>query len=296
MTESEAVHILKSVLTELKIKRGDLVYLGIDMGGIPLPTYPAELNSNAIREREKKWCEFLLHALLDYLGPEGTVLAPAFTYSCSAPGSMFILEETPAEVGPFTSFLSVHPLAHRSKHPLFSVAGIGTLAQEILEETGKSAFGATSVFGKLNDFECKFLCLGTSIGKSLTYIHHLEQTYGCNGRYNKVFHTKVICDSREVPGPWLAYVSYHSIVHAPQCNTIENQLRKSGVLYEAEFNSHPYQSVNISNVNKIGYSMLEANQCSFRSYDIEVILDEAETKKSPLSGPVAKLSLFSSNE
>jgi len=295
MTEAEAAQSLKSILNALKIERGDLVYLGTDMGGIPLPTYPADLTRDAIRERETKWCEFLLHTLIEYLGPEGTILAPAFTYSCSAPGSVFIVDETPAEMGPFTSYLSVHPLARRSNHPLFSVSGIGSLAQEILEKAGKSAFGATSVFGKLNDYDSKFLCLGTSIGRSLTYIHHLEQTYGCNGRYNKMFHTKVIRDSIEVPGPWLAYVCYRSIVHAPQCKTIENQLRDSGVLNEAKFESHPYQSINISDVNKIGYSMLEANQCSFRSCDIEVILDETETKKSPMSGPIARLSLSRSN-
>jgi len=296
MTEVEAEQKLHSILDTLDIHRGDLVYLGVDMGGVILPAYPAELNGQAIRGREKGWCEFLLSSLITYLGPEGTILAPAFTYSCSAPGSIFIVEDTPAEVGPFTSFLSLHPLARRSSHPLFSVSGIGPLTQKILDDTGKAAFGARSVFGRLNDYDCKFLCLGTSIGTSLTYIHHLEQTYGCNGRYNKMFHTKVMRNLEEVPGPWLAYVGYHSIVHAPQCETIEKQLRQAGVLKETYFKSRPYQSVNIRDVNQVGYSMLEANQCAFRAYDTEVILDETEMKKAPLSGPMVKLNLFSSNE
>ena len=59
MTEAEAAQSLKSILNALKIERGDLVYLGTDMGGIPLPTYPADLTRDAIRERETKWCEFL---------------------------------------------------------------------------------------------------------------------------------------------------------------------------------------------------------------------------------------------
>lgn len=291
MNEAETKKILISILTRLDIQRGDTVYLGTDMSGLPLPNYPAKLNKKEFKEREKRWCEFLLQVLLDYLGPKGTLLAPAFTYSCSAPGSIFTVETTPAEVGPFTRYLSIHPLAHRSIHPLFSISGIGYSAKEILENTGKSAFGAKSVFGKLNLFNCKFLCIGTSIANSLTYIHHLEQTYGCNGRYNKVFHTKVMKNSTEIPGPWLAYVAYRSINHAPQCDTIENQLRKEGKLNEVEYESHPFQSAKIEDVNTIGYNMLEENQCSFRTFDIEVVLDETESSKFQSSKSVTTLEL-----
>lgn len=291
MDETEAAQQITNILSALEIRRGDLVYLGADMSGIPLPSYPAKLNREAFRERENRWSEFLLQTLLGYLGPEGTLMAPGFTYSCSAQGSIFVVEETPAEVGPFTSYLSTHPMAHRSHHPLFSVTGIGRLAREILESAGKAAFGARSPFEKLNGYDCKFLCIGTSISQSLTYIHHLEQSYGCNGRYNKVFHTKVMKGAVEVPGPWLAYVCYHSIKHAPQCITIENQLREGGLLNETTYNSFPFQSAKISDVNKVGYDMLEANQCAFRSYDIEVVLDEAETAKTQSSEPVVKLKI-----
>ena len=58
MTEAEAQKTLKSTLTALEIEPGDLIYLGTDMSGIPLPAYPANLTREAIRERETKWCEF----------------------------------------------------------------------------------------------------------------------------------------------------------------------------------------------------------------------------------------------
>ena len=42
MTEAEATAELKSILEALEIRTGDLVYLGVDMGNLPLPDYPVE--------------------------------------------------------------------------------------------------------------------------------------------------------------------------------------------------------------------------------------------------------------
>ena len=123
---------------------------------------------------------------MEILGPEGTLLVGTFTYTCSQSSFPFILEESPSEIGPFTDWLRQQPDAVRSLHPIFSLAGVGVHASEILSQTGGSAFGPYSPFGRLANYKARFVNLGIPFSQSLTYVHHLEQCYGCNHRYNKV--------------------------------------------------------------------------------------------------------------
>jgi aminoglycoside N3'-acetyltransferase len=284
LTEAEAAQALKDLLGNLGVGRGDLVYLGVDMGRLPLPDYPADLSRASIQQREQKWCAFVLRVITDFLGPSGTILGPTFTYSCSKTGSRFVVEETPSEAGPFTEHLRRQPGAERSVHPLFSVAGIGPLAKSILGSTGNAAFGASSPFGMLSQHSCKFLCLGVPLRWCFTYIHHLEQTYGCNNRYNKVFEPSVIRAGKELSGPWLAYVAFRSIQSSVEVKGFEEALREDGSLAQEMYRGHPSQCVGVDDVNRVGYKMLEANSCAFMSANVEVVLDESRSMTKPVSG------------
>ena len=53
MTEKESSEVLKSSLGRLGVSRGQVIYLRVDMGKLPLPRWPAELNRDAITKRER---------------------------------------------------------------------------------------------------------------------------------------------------------------------------------------------------------------------------------------------------
>ncbi|MBT4260823.1 MAG: hypothetical protein HOD90_13065, partial [Nitrospina sp.] len=76
-------------LKKLSVTPGSVIYLGIDMGKIPLPNIEVPLTKKAIREREQYWCKFVLENLLEAIGPGGTLLVPTFSYSCGASGVPF---------------------------------------------------------------------------------------------------------------------------------------------------------------------------------------------------------------
>ena len=61
--------IYKIGFDALNIKAGDTIFLGIDMGKIPLPNYTAPLNRSGIRKREGKWCEFILNVIKTLINP-----------------------------------------------------------------------------------------------------------------------------------------------------------------------------------------------------------------------------------
>lgn len=289
MNELESADILHAIYRDLKVERGDVVCLGIDMSGIPLPKYPFKPVPELIRARSDKLCRFLLESILEYLGPSGTALAPAYSYSCARPGSIYIHEETPSEVGPFTEFFRTDARAIRSIHPLFSMSGIGPHAREILTENGKSAFGPFSCFGKFRDFNVKFLCLGVSFAKSVTYLHKLEQVYGCAHRYHKSLDTKVMVNCEELPGPWTAYLRYLSLDHRADFHLMETSLRKEGVLQEVAYNGMPFHCANVADVDRVGFALLDQNPCAFTSHDVIVKLDESKTGKNPKGTPVVEL-------
>jgi aminoglycoside 3-N-acetyltransferase len=283
---------IHDILAGLNVKPGDVIYLGIDIGRMPLPKIQIELNRQEVQARNKRWCAFVLDSLLSYLGPQGTLLAPAFSYSSSKPGSVFVLEDTPSEVGPFTEYFRAHKKTIRSVHPIFSVSGCGAYAADILNNCGRSAFGTMSVFERLKDFGVKFVCLGTNIENSLTYIHHLEQTYGCNHRFNKVFDLTVKKGGQTVKGPWLAYVAFRSIKPEMQCASLEDELLTQGALQEYEWNERTNQCVNIADLRRVGYEMLKDNPCAFMDQNIVVALEEDAGITKPVTGPKAVFDLI----
>ena len=225
MTEAEARDQLRNILAALEVRRGGTVYLGIDMGHVPLPCYSAELTRDTIRAREEKWCAFVLRVLREALGPEGTLLVATFTYSYAGQGVPFVLEESPSEVGPFTEYFRRQPDTIRSLHPLHSISGVGRHAHAILDNVGKAEYGAMSPYARLGEYDTKLLCLGAALAASITYVHHLEQTYGINHRYTKAIDTPVYRNGERVPGPWLCFMRYLGVATMLRHEHIEERLR-----------------------------------------------------------------------
>lgn len=284
MTEKEASDLLKDLLSRLGVSRGEVLYLGVDMGRLPLPRWNVELSRNAMRMRESRLCSFLYENIIDILGPNGTILVPSFTYACSQSSVPFVLEETPSEVGPFTNWLRLMPNAVRSLHPIFSVSGVGKYANEILHKTGLSAFGPSSPFGKFADYNVRFVNLGIQLSKTLTYIHHLEQCYGCNHRYNKVMSSKVFMNGLQVEKDFLAYVRWRGIDASVNLEPLESSLRCNNLLIEVDDGLVIGQSALASDVNEIGYMLLADNACSFTNPKVRIDFDESDISSNPNPG------------
>lgn len=74
----------------------------------------------------------VVDALLDVVGPGGTVMVPTFTAaSTDAP---FDPAETPSETGAVTEELRRRPDAYRSSHPTHSVAAVGPDAEGLVAD------------------------------------------------------------------------------------------------------------------------------------------------------------------
>lgn len=291
MTEVEASQALRSLLDELCVASGETIYLGLDMARLPLPSWSAALNRDAIRAREDRWCAFLFKHIKETLGPRGTLLVGTFSYSCSNPAIPFVAEETRSEIGPFTNWLRQQPQSIRSLHPIFSVAGSGHYARDILTNTGGAAFGACSPFGRLTAHETRFVNLGIPFRQSLTYVHHLEQCYGCNHRYHKAFSGAVFQNGRKVDREFLGYMRWRGIDAGVDVGPLEDALKKAGLLREVSRPRLFGQSALAIDIDHIGYQMLTEDSRAFSSPKIRVDLDDAMVAAAPGKHPVTTFKL-----
>ncbi len=89
---------------------------------------------------DSELCELLYSAMREVIGPEGTMLLPAFTLFLSVGMRILTLERRRAIGGAWSSsfeFLEYFrrlPGVVRSADPIFSVAGLGPRAEELLTD------------------------------------------------------------------------------------------------------------------------------------------------------------------
>ena len=199
---------------------------------------PADLtNRNAVPDA-------FVQAFNQVLGPDGTLLVPTFTYSfCGA--ETFNVQTSPTRMGVLAERVRQHADSIRSVQPLFSAAGFGARAREVIEDVGKSSFGKDSVFDRLHRMGSgKYLVLGEDLWV-LTAIHHIEQAFGVPYRYLKEF-TGTIVDGDRTYTDTFDYLVRNLDLKAKSClhEVFADHLRRAGKLQETTLGGGFVRTVN----------------------------------------------------
>ena len=122
--------------------------------------------------------ETVVDALLQAVGPEGTLVVPTFTYpSAGDPEFVFDPVHTPSGMGAISEAARRRPEARRSIHLAHSVAAIGPLAATIATSGGASAWDADSPMRQVFDRSGRYLLLGVPY-QNLTAMHLCEVWLG----------------------------------------------------------------------------------------------------------------------
>ena len=153
-----AVKQLASQLTDLGVQAGDLLMVH------------SSFRSLAIDDPE-----VVVQALLQVLGPEGTLLMPALSY-LQQPHHIHDTRTTPSCVGYLTEYFRTRPGTLRSLHPTHSVCALGPAAEELLEYhiLDKTPCGPNSPFSLLLHRHGKILMLGCGLIPN-TSMHAIEE-------------------------------------------------------------------------------------------------------------------------
>ena len=274
MNEIEAEQKFIKLFDSLGVQKGDCLMIGIDMAKVPLPNYKADFNKEAFREREKRWCKFVFNCIYKRIGSDGTLLVPTYSYSCSN-SLVFSVEDSSSEVGGFTEYVRTLPTSVRSKHPLFSIAGTGKLADTILKFRCKSSFGVLSPFGQFSKYQVKFLCLGVPLKECLTYVHHLEQIVGCPHRYNKVLNISVYENNKLLSNEWYSYLNFFEFKYKSDISSLQYALSEDSSLRAVTWNDAEFHLAEIEDVDRLGYKLLSRNYSSFVDTNLKINFNES---------------------
>lgn len=114
----------------------------------------------------------VIDALLESVGEEGTVVMSTLTGWFEP----FDADKTPSAVGEITEKFRLRENAHRSLHPVHSVAAIGKHAKYITAGHDKceTGCGAGTPYYKLRDMDGKVMLLGVDMDRN-TIMHSLEE-------------------------------------------------------------------------------------------------------------------------
>ncbi len=161
---------------------GDTVFLQLSAAGLGQME-----NAASILEASEQ----MLSAVLEVIGEEGTLLVPAYTLSF-ARSEEFDPANSPAvgggwsETSEFPELVRHHPRAVRSSDPLYSVAGIGSRAHQLLTNLPNNSFGRDSIFDRILNSNAKMCLIGVEL-RDATLIEFVEEALAVPWRYKKLF-------------------------------------------------------------------------------------------------------------
>ena len=112
--------------------------------------------------------------LLEWLGPDATLLMPAFSYH-NNPDKPWECNRTAAKTGALTEYFRKQQHVLRSIHPIHSVSAYGKYAQHFTSDIDVSSFGEKSPFAKLHQCNAHNISIGTGLVGGATYLHYTEE-------------------------------------------------------------------------------------------------------------------------
>ncbi|MDC1077751.1 AAC(3) family N-acetyltransferase [Candidatus Pelagibacter sp.] len=213
---------IKKILDNFSFPKNSIFFIHTDISNY-------NISSNNWFEKCKN-----LYSFFDNYFKKHTILLPTFTYSfCKT--RVFSKDKNPSEVGIFTEYFRNQKNVKRSNHPIFSVAGKGSLVKSLTENLSTSSTGDGSIFERLKVFDSYIVFFGSGFLESCTFLHYIEQCVRVNYRYSKYFNGKVVEKDRIHMGIWEFYVRNTEVFKFKEWNRgsqIEKDLKKNKILIE----------------------------------------------------------------
>lgn len=121
----------------------------------------------------------VVRALLDVLGPEGTLLMPTFNWTDFGEKKRYSKLTTKPQTGVISETLMGWKDCQRIYHPLHGFSLVGRQAAALASKIrNESSFERCSLFGELHRQNAKLLLLGVSYRQALTFFHYVEECVG----------------------------------------------------------------------------------------------------------------------
>jgi aminopeptidase-like protein/aminoglycoside N3'-acetyltransferase len=214
-------------LRAVGIASGDVVYFQVNHETLG----PAEGVEGV--EGDEALAALLLDGLREAVGPGGTIVTPTYTFSFCRQ-QIFDPDASPTSPGPWNTFTALpelvrrQPGAIRSRDPIFSNAGIGPRAAELLENAPPVCLGDDSVHARLRRVGGKICILGVGLYEAI-FRHYVESVCRVPWRFDKLFTGKIREKGVERKEGWLYNVRIAAPNGNPAGEALEALARRTGV-------------------------------------------------------------------
>lgn len=131
----------------------------------------------------------LLQALIDFVGPERTLVMPAFNFGEYGEGARdmlrdnprFDLRRSPSQMGLLTELFRRSAGVVQSRHPVYRIAALGPQAAELIagHENAPSGMGENTPFDYMARHNAHILGIGKTF-QVMTQVHHVESLLANN--------------------------------------------------------------------------------------------------------------------
>ena len=175
--------ILKKILNNLKIRKGDNIYLGIDFFKLF-----ETLNEKKINRFD--FVNEILNFFLESLGKNGNLIIPVFNFS-SVRKKKFNQIRSSSDSGAFGGLLLKNYYSHRIGNPFYSFLCFGKKKNFYKNIKDPHVVGKNSLWNYFIKDKFYLLTLGHHYSRSFTHVHHLEYLANIKYRYDKEF--KINC-------------------------------------------------------------------------------------------------------
>ena len=249
-------HEISGALKDVGIKHGDTIYVSTQLFGLgPMAGAP----------NRSKYLEGFHAGLRGAVGPEGTIVVPAFTQQVGRFGLPYVHEQTPCLTGIYSEFLRMRPEALRSLHPVFSVVAEGPEAEGITRDVSSVAFGRNSAFDRIYRGGGKALCFGFQYysGHITSLMHYAETSFAVPYYYNKLVLADVFSEGQQVHRPFVINVKYPGIGCQFDYRRYIDALATRSEIHAAPIGSGMVYSVDVVRQIDIGIDLLSADVYAF---------------------------------
>lgn len=192
----------------------------------------------------------VVDALLEVLGPEGTLMVPTFNHGAA---DVFDVHTTPSVNGAITEAVRKRPEARRSVHPTHPYAAIGPLAEELTcEHLELLTFDEHSPLGKLAAMGGHVLLLG--VGMDRNTAAHVGETMArvpCVGY--REFERKVLHPDGVIRTAWA--VLWRDGPCRLEWDPLEAAMRERGMITDGTIGEAPVQYMKAGDVVSTAYEL-----------------------------------------
>ena len=251
---------MKTISSE--ILRDALIGAGLRAGDSVLMHSDAMVAAQVPPMSDERRLDLVIETVLSVLGPQGTLVMPAFTYSFTK-GEPFELRRTPSTVGMITERFRAWPEVSRTADPIFSFAIRGPLAPELCALPTTECFGPESVMAALHRLNCLILCVGCPLSRGGTFVHYVEKFHGVNYRYDKTFSGTIVWpDGRSTTNTVVYYVRDLARKSGADLRRLQARLLSRGLMRATAAGRGPILGVRAGDFFRTACEMLDEDPVS----------------------------------